>query len=109
MDVQAAAMNGFDYLMKAAKVLTDDKKFITMLEQGKQYLKTRYQRDCKTDSMLSSHNQHFALSDEKVCFIFLNISCFFLILGVNNKKYCRRNLDYAEGDLYSLGQLVEKV
>ena len=64
-DIQAAAMNGFNYLMKAAKVLTDDKKFIIMLEQGKQYLKTRYQRDCKTDTMLSSHNQHFALSDEK--------------------------------------------
>ena len=64
-DIQAAAMNGFDYLLKAVKELSDDKRLSIMLEQGKRYLKTRYQRDCRTDAMLSTHNQKFALSDEK--------------------------------------------
>ena len=39
-DVQAAAMNGFDYLMKVVK-LSDDMKYITMLEQGKCYQKNK--------------------------------------------------------------------
>ena len=38
-DIQATAMNDFDYLMKVVK--SDDRKYITMLEQGKRYLKTR--------------------------------------------------------------------
>ena len=45
-DTQAAAMNGFEHLIKAAKSSTDDKEILVKLEQGKRYLKTRYQHDC---------------------------------------------------------------
>ena len=66
-DIQAAAMNGFDgfdYLVKVVKLLTEEKEFITLLEYGKRYLKRRYQRDGGTNSNLSTHNQHFALIEE---------------------------------------------
>ena len=62
-DIQAAAMNGFEKLANLSKSL--EKDINHKLEEGKRYLKTKYQQDCSTVSELATHNQHFALSDKK--------------------------------------------
>ena len=62
-DVQASAMNAFDFLCDTVKKLTNDSECVKGLENGKRYLKTRYQLDCTTSSELCSHNQNYALSD----------------------------------------------
>ena len=62
-DVQASAMNAFDFLCDMVKKLTNDSECVKGLENGKRYLKTRYQLDCTTSSELCSHNQNYALSD----------------------------------------------
>ena len=61
-DVQASAMNAFDFLCDTVKKLTNDSECVKGLENGERYLKTRYQLDCTT-SELCSHNQNYALSD----------------------------------------------
>ena len=60
-DVQALAMNAFDFLCNTVRKLTNDSECVKGLENGKRYLKTRYQLDCTT-SELCSHNQNYALS-----------------------------------------------
>ena len=60
-DVQASAMNAYG-ICDTVKKLTNDSECVKGLENGKRYLKTRYQLDCTT-SELCSHNQNYALSD----------------------------------------------
>ena len=107
-------MNGFEKLADLSKSLEKDVRH--KLEEGKRYLKTRYQQDCSSDSELTTHNQHFALSDEKVGLCEESevsnertsaavINLFFAMDSI--KKFVERNGD--EDKIYDAKNSVENI